>query len=402
MAINVADNFSYKGVKPLDKRIQYDTVNAMVSTPLADLYDGCLAYVIATKKNYQYDSNNTVDQTLGKWREFKTGGDEYTGDRGIDITNHAVSLIPTESGDMEEIVYELPTGGAIKAMGFTPIGTIISVFGETAPKNYLICDGTAYNKADYPELAYHLLHLTTHSQYEVDGDDTKFKVPDLRGEFLRGTGTNGHTNQGSGANVGVHQNATAFPNIYYDAGSKNIATPNVKSSGYSDITSRDTSYTTDDKTGTGRYTSLSGTWSGSTADIQYITSRPTNTSVLYCIAVRDIYTNPMNDYSTSEKVVGSWIDGKPLYQKTVTGTLEENNSWYSVTHNATNVENVIDFTGLAKKPNDDEWFRFNYFADANGGYILATISRQKIWLHNDSGKKNYTYAITFTYTKTTD
>jgi len=26
-----------------------------------------------------------------------------------------------------------------------------------------------------------------------------------------------------------------------------------------------------------------------------------------------------NDYSTDEKVIGSWIDGKPLYQKTFTG-----------------------------------------------------------------------------------
>lgn len=26
-----------------------------------------------------------------------------------------------------------------------------------------------------------------------------------------------------------------------------------------------------------------------------------------------------NDYSTEEKIVGSWIDGKPVYQKTITG-----------------------------------------------------------------------------------
>lgn len=28
-----------------------------------------------------------------------------------------------------------------------------------------------------------------------------------------------------------------------------------------------------------------------------------------------------NDYSTTEKIVGTWIDGKPLYQKTLTGTM---------------------------------------------------------------------------------
>lgn len=46
--------------------------------------------------------------------------------------------------------------------------------------------------------------------------------------------------------------------------------------------------------------------------------RPTNTSILYCIK----YTNspsmqPSNVYSTEEKRIGTWIDGKPLYQTTV-------------------------------------------------------------------------------------
>lgn len=74
MAISVADNFSYKGAKPLDARIQYSTVANMKNATASDLYDGCLAYVTETKKNYQYDSSNTVDPTTGKWRELQTGG----------------------------------------------------------------------------------------------------------------------------------------------------------------------------------------------------------------------------------------------------------------------------------------------------------------------------------------
>ena len=62
--------------------------------------------------------------------------------------------------------------------GCLPVGTIISVFDEVAPNHFLICDGTTYNKADYPILAAKLLSLTDHSAYEVSGDDTKFKVPD--------------------------------------------------------------------------------------------------------------------------------------------------------------------------------------------------------------------------------
>lgn len=74
MSIAIADNFNYKGQKPLDARIQYATVANMKSATTSDLYDGCLAYVTETKKNYQYDSSNTTDPTTGKWRELQTGG----------------------------------------------------------------------------------------------------------------------------------------------------------------------------------------------------------------------------------------------------------------------------------------------------------------------------------------
>lgn len=75
MSISVADNFSYKGAKPLDGRLKYDTVANMVSTAVATLYDGCFAYVTGTKKYYTFDSSNDVDPTLGKWREYSGGGE---------------------------------------------------------------------------------------------------------------------------------------------------------------------------------------------------------------------------------------------------------------------------------------------------------------------------------------
>lgn len=34
---------------------------------------------------------------------------------------------------------------------------------------------------------------------------------------------------------------------------------------------------------------------------------------------------PSANYSLEEKVVGTWIDGKPLYQKTFTGKVNTNN-----------------------------------------------------------------------------
>ena len=111
MPIQVGDNFSYKGTKPLDARTKYATVADMKNATASDLYDGCLAYVDATKKNYQYDSSNTVDPDTGKWRELQTGGGgtTYTAGDGIVIENAEISVDEMASSDMEEIVTPLPS-----------------------------------------------------------------------------------------------------------------------------------------------------------------------------------------------------------------------------------------------------------------------------------------------------
>ena len=163
--------------------------------------------------------------------------------------------------------------------GQNPVGTVISYFGESAPAGYLICDGTAYNKADYPTLSAHLLALTDTTPYVVSGDDTKFKVPDLRGEFLRGSGTNGHTGQGNGDDVGTHQDATehnftrnslATQYAYYN-------TSGGPTTQYMDPRNRDT-----DIASAGRAQVGGAGQSYTDAPARY-TARPTNTSVLYCI-----------------------------------------------------------------------------------------------------------------------
>lgn len=196
--------------------------------------------------------------------------------------------------------------------GFAPIGTIISYMGTTAPQDYLICDGTTYNIADYKQLSdFFAAQFGSANFFGGDGVTT-FKVPDLRGEFLRGTGTNSHTNQGSGENVGVHQDGTDTPyfGINQTTGDIWIQTSDPKDVGVSlGVHNPDATKYSANKTG--RYWRQTGTFDGD-GHITY-TSRPTNTSVLYCIkavAAGDVY-------STTERVVGTWIDGKPVYEKTI-------------------------------------------------------------------------------------
>lgn len=95
MALTLGDNFSYQGAKPLDARLKYDTLTAMKAVADSTMYDGCLAYCVATDKTYQWKSTNEVDADTGKWREFTSGGDTIQ-----------VDTLPTAEADELGKVYQ--------------------------------------------------------------------------------------------------------------------------------------------------------------------------------------------------------------------------------------------------------------------------------------------------------
>lgn len=300
----------------------------------------------------------------------------------------------------------LPYLGGSAAAGFTPVGTIIPMIAETAPANYLICDGTAYNKADYPQLADHLLTLTDHSAYEVDGDSTKFKVPDLRGEFLRGTGTNSHANMGNGASVGVHQDATMIPTTWISGNGQALAWNANNPTGYP-ATNKDSIYIISQSAPA--YKAM-GTALGNLDESNTYTSRPTNTSVLYCIATKNIYLNPSLDYSTDEKVVGTWIDGRPIYQNSfpvnVSGTYTSKMNEIIADVSGLNIDIAIKYDGYVKVNNG--WLcslnMINEDSSQQLAYVQPWITEQgslRLQIKSSSITSLVGY-ITIQYIKTTD
>ena len=83
------------------------------------------------------------------------------------------------------------------ANALTPTGTIITFGGTSAPSGYLACDGTAVSRTTYSAL------FTAISTTWGTGDgSTTFNVPDLRGAFLRGSGSQTYTNTYDGGSVG--------------------------------------------------------------------------------------------------------------------------------------------------------------------------------------------------------
>lgn len=178
----------------------------------------------------------------------------------------------------------------------TPVGHIISHMGNNAPKHYLICDGTEYNISEYPYLAQHFIDEFGSVNYFGGNGETTFAVPDLRGEFLRGTGT-ALRNTGSGTNVGIHQEPTWHMHFYTSGSASNLQ-HYLKPGASSDINADKTNSGSSPLTGYSMTVSKfnSGTYHS------YVTSRPTNTAVLYCIKYEPTYFM-QNFYIGNEEVV---------------------------------------------------------------------------------------------------
>ncbi len=320
--------------------------------------------------------------------------------------------------------------------GCVPLGTVLPYYGETAPEHFLICDGTEYLKSDYGELATHLLSLTDPTPYQ-GSDADHFKVPDLRGEFLRGTGTNSHTNQGSGDDVGVHQDATEIIDLMAFSDTNGAG---LQANRYQDISGSDWySSNHDSKIGSSTISGAPVRSSKSSVGTSYIkiTTRPTNTSVTYIIAYQNAYidlaldgfpidiTQPQDGqllmydatagrwvngghkYSTNEHIVGTWIDGKPIYEKTISNiniSATSTTKTYTIQDlSSISIENLINIKGIVKVGNEIGILSSTYYNDPNWVWSIRFNTNNSILEFLNRTESNLTVNITATiqYTKTT-
>lgn len=119
--------------------------------------------------------------------------------------------------------------------------------------------------------------------------------------------------------------------------------------------------------------------------------------VLY--AIKDVYSAGaklmgLGDcYSTTEKQIGCWIDGKPIYQRVFdlgSDVTISNSSLQTTTIDASNMSAVINAFGLYSSGVT----RYNFMANISGGYIRLQADRNDAFV-------SVRY-VALQYTKTTD
>jgi hypothetical protein len=111
------------------------------------------------------------------------------------------------------------------------------------------------------------------------------------------------------------------------------------------------------------------------------------------------------NYSTQERVIGTWIDGKPLYQKTIDFGVMPSSTTKSVVHGISNIKRIVSIEG----------YSFNSTAgnltvplpfvstSALGSQMDIRCDFTNVTVITGTGRQNFAESfVTLRYTKTTD
>lgn len=283
-----------------------------------------------------------------------------------------------------------------------PIGTIINFMGISAPNDYLVCDGAQYSISQYPDLAqFFQQQFGQKNHFGGDGVAT-FAVPDMRNLFLRGY--HGEAGERLSGEVGERQDGTVFPDSGATETSNATGAIYVGNSNPS-LGSYPENADTFNGLGTTKTSAIVATAYGLPDGhkvAQSYTARPVNMAVLYCIKAVESSSggNAVGEvYSTEEIRIGTWIDGKPLYRKTI---VFENASIPADWGNAN--PRIVKIPDIDMETLVDCTSRFYPGGTDNKFCTTASVVDGYLAFFNNYSTGAFTCSGTFTleYTKTTD
>lgn len=306
----------------------------------------------------------------------------------------------------------------VKVSDTLPIGTVIPFAGNTVPSDWMVCDGSTLSRTEYA-----LLFAAIGTSFGEGDGETTFNIPDLRGK----------------APVGLDLEDTDFDTIGETGGEKEhtLTINELPSHSHRQL------YASNPTSGSwGRDISgvnyhvisspvsfYNGIFSDETGGNQSHNIMQPYVVVNYIIKVLDAsalgsglivdgastsntdayscnYVNSLNSYTSSEKKIGSWIDGKDLYQKTYTGVVPV----------ATNTQQLfpldiqysdiwIDESAsfLTRYDKSSETLPANYYFGSSD-YCRTWVNKNisDIRIKTGSDLRAYNYVLTIRYTKATN
>lgn len=104
------------------------------------------------------------------------------------------------------------------------------------------------------------------------------------------------------------------------------------------------------------------------------------------------------NYSTEEQLIGTWINGKPLYRKTISGVISAGANVVDSTINS-KTNSLVKVEGKTKS--GEYQYSVPWYENTND-FINFSLISTGFRIHVGSNNANRTYEITIYYTKTTD
>lgn len=115
---------------------------------------------------------------------------------------------------------------------------------------------------------------------------------------------------------------------------------------------------------------------------------------------------PMNiasKYSEDEKVVGEWIDHKPLYQSTVNFGALPNNTSKSVAHGVANIDNIVQIDAIAINSTTHVYVAIPQISTTSlSGQFGVSADNTNVSITTGTDRTAFNGYVTIIYTKTTD
>lgn len=284
-----------------------------------------------------------------------------------------------------------------------PVGAIFPFGGTDIPISFLLCDGSAVSRTDYEDL-----FAVIGTAFGTGDGSTTFNLPDLREAVPKGAGLTGKTVgahlDADGLAVGEflddrikqhnhsitdpghthsHYAGTSFGNRGGDYNSVPVGTSSATGSSKTNITINNTGSATNEVKSVG---------------VNYIIkAKQVGMPTDFASAVGDIVVDK-NTYSTSETIVGKWIDGKPLYRKVIVALNQSTISageWVTMG----TISDIDSLSDVRVTDCGSSSFMFtNLIARKNGSNVQVLVTGQG-WSASASGSTRY---VIIEYTKTTD
>lgn len=301
-----------------------------------------------------------------------------------------------------------------------PIGTVLPYTNETAPENWLVCDGSELDRTEYN----HLFAIIGTTFGGGDGSTT-FNLPNLKGRTI----------------VGLDASDTDFNTIGKTLGEKTHTLTVAEMPKHNHTSPIDSFVNTDSQTNVVNGGHISNDSQGTNFATSYAGSSKSHNNIqpsivtnyiikakqsagLVATVVDSLDSTSATDalsakkgkelnekitrnstYSTKEQAVGTWIDGKTIYRKVINFGALPNATKKEVQHNISNISNFTKIEGIAIRNDETKFTQSLPLVYKNTEMFYNTalaVDNTTIEIQTAGDRSMFNGYVTLEYTKTVE